>query len=750
MMDRSIRFTWICLTRGVVLAMLVILAATAGRADDGKALPSLVPIRDLLADVNAPARRQVMVRGVVTWRGYTGLIIQDDSAGIWIDTLREEPRPIRLMVDPEVLDRLAPGQEVEVVGCTNRGGYSPNVFAETIRILGVKPEPEPRPVDQHRFFSGADDCQRVTVRGLVQGVRDGRIDWLLVTADGADRFTAVVSKRIMPQAPEHLVDAEVQIVGVAATYFNTRGEHRSSQLLIAGADDITVERAAPGPPFAAPEVPLHAIAEYRPDPADGHRIRTQGTVTFAEPGKFLYLQEGTLGVRVETASAERIAPGDQVEVAGFVDGQREVAGMVEAVIRRIESGRPLAPIRIMPDEIVAINKHASYHGAVAAPGDYKGCLVVFPARVIDVQAAGDGGLVLLQSGSTSVVAVVQPEAFRTIRRLEPGSEVMATGIVREDATAQAAIGRTADSRPFGQLQLLLRSAADMRLVRAPSWWKPHRLAAALAAVAAVAGIATGWVVLLRRQVRRQLDLIETKLQAEAAVDERHRIAREFHDTLEQDLAGITLQLDAAAHRAGDEHSRNVLEEQRGLLARLRSETHDFLWDLRDPARHDGSLLESVAAQAAYLRSLTTVPIRLDSSGDLPRVSPLVQYHILRIMREAVNNALKYADATVIDVRLAAGPDGLCLNVADDGRGFDVATRDALEGHFGIRGMRERARRIEATIAIESRSGRGTRVAVVVPPGRLAASAEGGLSESTMAGAVPAGDDRRIHSPGGPG
>ena len=180
-MDRSTRFAWICITHSMAIALLV---ATAGRTEDGEALPPLVPIRDLLSDVNAPARRQVKVRGVVTSRGYTGLIIQDDSAGIWIDTLREGSRPISLMVDPEVLARLAPGQEVEVVGCTSRGGYSPNVFAETIRILGEKPEPVPRPVDQHRFFSGADDCQRVTVRGVVQGVRDGRIDWLLVTAEG--------------------------------------------------------------------------------------------------------------------------------------------------------------------------------------------------------------------------------------------------------------------------------------------------------------------------------------------------------------------------------------------------------------------------------------------------------------------------------------------------------------------------------------------------------------------------------------
>jgi len=678
------------------------------------------------------------------------LIIQAEPGGIWIDPPPAASRPVVLQCDPDVLARLAPGQEAEVAGWTNRGGYSPNIFPETIQILGEKPEPVPRPIDKERFFSRVDDCVRVTVQGLVQGVRDGGDDWLLITANHSNRFTVVVPKKIMPQAPEHLVDADVRIVGVAAMQFNTRGERQSSRLLVKRSEDITVERPSTGAPFESPEVPLHAIAQYSPDPTDGHRIRTQGMVTFAEHEKFLYIQQGTMGVRVETASSERFVPGDRVEVAGFVDGQRDVAGIVEAVVRRIESDRPLQPIRITPDEIVAINRHASYHGAVAAPGDYKGCLVTFPARVVDVQAAGTAGAVLLQSGSTSVVAVAQRDTFQTLRRLEPGSEVVATGIVREDATDMDAVGRVSAAKPFGQLQLLLRSAADMRLIRAPSWWKPHRLAAALAAVAAVAGIATGWVVLLRRQVQRQLALIETKLQAEAAADERHRIAREFHDTLEQDLAGITLQLDAAAHRAGDEHSRHVLDEQRGLLARLRSETPDFPWGLRDPARHDGSLLESLAAQAAYLRTLATVPIRLDASGDLPRVPPLVQYHLLRIMREAVNNAVKYADAAVIDVRLAAGPEGLCLTVADDGRGFDVAARDALEGHFGIRGMRERARRIEATIAIESRPGRGTRLTVVVPSGRLAAGGEGGLSESTMAGAVPAGDDGKNHAPGGPG
>lgn len=728
------------LTAAAVLWSAV--CAGASRAEEvGPPPPERVAIRDVLADVNAAARRRVVLRGVVTWRGENGLLIQDDSGGIWVDTPGEAPDPVALKCDPEALARLAPGQEVEVVGWTNRGGFSPNIFPESIRILGEKPEPEPRPADPERFFGGADDCLRVTVSGGVQGVRDEGDAWRLVVDDRGRRFNAFVPKTIMTQAPEHLVDADVRMVGVAATRFNTRGEHRGTRLLVVHAADITVLRPAAGGPFEAPEVPLHAIAQYAPEPSGRRRIRTRGILTFSEPRRFLYLQEGTMGVRVETSSAERFTPGDLVEVAGFVDRRGDVASIVEAAVRTLSADRSLEPVRITPDEIVAINGKASYYGAVAAPGDYKGCLVTFSARVVDVQPSGDRGTVLLHSGSTGVVAVAGPETFSRLRALEPGSEVQASGIVQE-SLPDAEDAWVVEPRA-GQVQLLLRSVADLRLVRAPSWWKPARLAAALAAVAGVAGGALAWVVFLRRQVRRQLALIETKLQAEAATEERHRIAREFHDTLEQDLAGITLRLDAAAHRTADDRSRSVLEEQRGLIVRLQAETHDFLWDLRDPARHDGSLVESLASQTAYLQSLTDVPIRLDAAADLPRVPPLVQYQLLRIVREAVSNAVRHGDPTGIDLRLRATAKGLSLVVADDGRGFDAASRQSVAGHFGLRGMRERARRIGAAVEIESKPGQGSRVEVRVPAASLTTGPEAGLSKSTMAAAAATADHDAI-------
>ena len=138
------RFAWTVFADCVLRAAGCLAAAPAVGGEHVQALPPLVPIREVLADVNAPARRMVMVRGVVTWRVGSGLIMQDDSGGIWVDTFRDAPQPIALECDPAMLKRLAPGLEVEVVGWTNRGGFSPNILPVTIQILEKKPEPEPR------------------------------------------------------------------------------------------------------------------------------------------------------------------------------------------------------------------------------------------------------------------------------------------------------------------------------------------------------------------------------------------------------------------------------------------------------------------------------------------------------------------------------------------------------------------------------------------------------------------------------
>jgi len=85
-------------------------------------------------------------------------------------------------------------------------------------------------------------------------------------------------------------------------------------------------------------------------------------------------------------------------------------------------------------------------------------------------------------------------------------------------------------------------------------------------------------------------------------------------------------------------------------------------------------------------------------------------------REAVTNAVRHAAARRIGVRLRGAPaGGPVIEVIDDGIGFDVAARATADGHFGIRGMQERARRIGGDITIDSAPGAGTRITLRLPP-----------------------------------
>lgn len=696
-----------------VVAMAAMAIAAAAPPGEPPAPRELVSIASVMAADLLDTARPVRIRGIVTWRRGNGMIVQDDSAGIWIE-VADARRAGYWQAQGDPSPDIREGVEVEIEGWSNQGGYAPNILPETMRILGEKPQPQPRAYDPERFFQGVDDCLRVTARGVVQGFRDDGDRWLLLVVEGGRRFTVAIDKQWLGEPPEDSVDSVITCVGVATAQFNTRGQFLAPRLNLTAAGDLTIEQAPLSTAFEAPQVALRALGGYRPQAPDGHRICTRGVVTHAVPGRFLYLQDGCLGVRVETTSRERYQPGDVVDVAGFVDCSGYVASVAESLVRKVSRSPPPVPLPIQPATIAQINALAAQRFTVARPGDYYGCLVQFPARVVDIQRANRGGQVLLIAGDTGVTALADPVVFPELRRLEAGSEVMVTGIVRPEPEFDDEVSpwqSTNDKR----IQILLRSADDIAVVRAPSWWKPHRLLAALAVVASLAAVAAGWIVLLRRQVGRQLALIESQLQAKAAVEERQRIAREFHDTLEQDLAGVALRMDAAAGRVQDGRARAEFEQQRALLARLRAETRDFLWDLQEPQRSDGSLPASLVSQAAYQQSLIAVPIAVHAVGEIPaRVPALLQYHLLRIAREAVANAGRHADPTRIGVYLRAGAEGLVLEVIDDGVGFDVEAGESRHGHFGLRGMRERARRMGATLMIDSRGGRGTKVSVRIP------------------------------------
>lgn len=699
----------------VLLAVCAGSVVGIGHAEEPTRPPLVTAARIRELDGSEPGAfgALVRVRGTVTWRGERGLVVEDDSAAVWV-SVRQARRTGEWCGSDETLGKLEPGVEVEIDGTTQRAGYSPSLHPIDLRIIGRRPLPPAPDFDPDLFFTGFEEVRRIAADVVVQAVRDDVTQWRFIVEHHGRQFTADVEKDRFHSDPQDLVDAEVRIEGVAVALFNQRGEFVSPKLAVHDESRITVVKPPPASPFEGPKVSLARIGSYRPMPKKGHRLLTEGTVIHTDPGRFFYLQEQAIGVRVETTQDTPLAVGDRVEVAGFLKRGDTAAGLIEASYRKIGTSTPPRPFEVEPDALVATINRNLADSLVIPPGDYEGCLVSFPARLLGMNPVSDGGQLVLAAGSSTLTAWASAKTFDMIRRLATGSEVQVTGVASIQQIDKPDIRHQLALPVLGKLELFLRSPTDVRVLRPASWWTPWRLSLALGTVAVLAALATIWAVMLRRQVRRQLAFIEGQLQVEAATEERKRIAQEFHDTLEQDLAGIAMRLDVAAERARDDASRTVLESQRALLERLRSDTHDFLWDLRDPTRHDGSLRESLEEQVAYVGSLGTVALRFHGNGVTAHVSPFVQHHLLRIVREAVGNAVKHAAATRIDVSLSLREGAATIEVRDDGQGFDVDARGSVPGHFGIRGMRERARRINATIAISSAPGHGTSITVSAP------------------------------------
>jgi PAS domain S-box-containing protein len=216
----------------------------------------------------------------------------------------------------------------------------------------------------------------------------------------------------------------------------------------------------------------------------------------------------------------------------------------------------------------------------------------------------------------------------------------------------------------------------------------------------------------RRELERRLQTHSARAATEA---ERARLARELHDTVTQELYSANL-IAEALPRVWD---RNPAQAERALV-QLHDITSGGLATLRllllelRPDGLEGVALPTVLRQLlAAMRTRAGVPLSLDTAGadgDWESLPQEVKQAFYRMAQEAVTNAVKYAAAGQIAVRLWPERRGtLRMEIADDGVGFDPHT--STPGHFGLSIMRDRAQGIGATVQIRSQVGHGTRVVI---------------------------------------
>lgn len=210
-------------------------------------------------------------------------------------------------------------------------------------------------------------------------------------------------------------------------------------------------------------------------------------------------------------------------------------------------------------------------------------------------------------------------------------------------------------------------------------------------------------------------------QAEAKVawvlEERNRIAREWHDTLMADFAAISWQLEATKNRLQGEpgEASSSLDLTRTMVKHCQTEARRIIWDLRGGEEPLGLLSEELSKTLSLMGPRAELDTKLKVEGEERRLPPVCIHHMVCIGQEAVTNALLHGSPQNVHIQVKYAPGRISMSVRDNGRGFHPPeSPQATPGHFGLAVMHERAKKLGGDLRIYSAPGAGTEVWVDVP------------------------------------
>jgi signal transduction histidine kinase len=195
----------------------------------------------------------------------------------------------------------------------------------------------------------------------------------------------------------------------------------------------------------------------------------------------------------------------------------------------------------------------------------------------------------------------------------------------------------------------------------------------------------------------------------ATADERRRLAREMHDGVAQDIASLGYLVDVLAAKPGSPEQAERIALLRERISAVVAEVRRSVVNLRTSVGTSESLGTAIGTIARSLSEVSGIPIQVTLDEHTARLRPEVEAELFRITQEAMNNAIKHAQASTIDVHCQVHAPAALITVRDDGRGMQQARLDSN----GMQIMQERARLIGAALSMEDSPGRGLTVKVEI-------------------------------------
>lgn len=678
------------------------------------------------ANNNIPVR----IRGVVTaaeptWQGE--FFVQDETSGVYVANRSGAP--------PQ------PGDLVEVTGVTQSGNFAPNILRKTWTKLGTAPLPKPRRVPLEQLMSGLEDSQRVEVGpAIVRAVAANQFNMDVELAAGGYRIHTF-PRRIPNLDPQSLVGARVRVRGTAAASWNAALRHlRDVVIFVPVTNDFVVEHMEAANPFDNPIIPLTGTAEYRRDILPGQRVHVKGVVTLQRSGQDIFLHDDSGGLRVQTRQTNQLHIGDVVEAVGFPDVENFLPVLGNAIFRKTSEKRPLPETKKV--DIQNITNETHHADLITIDAE------LLDARVRLAPTARKGELISLllkTEGLKPFIAEGEfPHGDSELASIPIGSTIEISGICFIE---------NEENRNFKSLQLLLSDFYNVRDLREPSWFTAQHLLISVGILSAVLLVAVSWSVmvskrnsilrgLIRDREAAQLALQEahdqleervkertaqlkfqisarkeSEVQFKATLKERTRLAQELHDTLEQTLTGIALQLDTTSKlfTSRPDGASQHLDIARGLVSQSQVDVRRSVWDLRSRALEQFDLPGALSTSGKQLINGTNIHLEVSSNGHVRPLPETIEENLLRIAQESLTNVIKHSEATAVSIELDYGPQSIVLEVKDNGRGFEPEkSAGPGDGHFGLLGISERAKRLGGELTVTSENGQGTTIRIQVP------------------------------------
>ena len=601
-------------------------------------------------------------------------------------------------------------------GVIEVGDRSGHVYpaCQRISVVGRVPRTKPRPVSAAEFLNGSVDYRFISVRGRVRDVIkddiDTRFACIYVLLDGEPIF---VSKFIGKDDLSALKPGmEIEAVGYCDPFcISTR--RLTGRVLRANFDGIRVLTPSTADAFLSPEI--EDFPNLRPQEIaklDRHRACGRVIAVWDKDKVLLRADDGRL-VRIEVSDGILPKYGDRIEAVGFPESDMYRINLSRAIWRpyarqdtTVKSDPEFLTIRQLLTDDTGFSRYESRaHGKTVR---LRGIVRTLPSSTEPsgrFSIESDGFLVQVDAQAT-------PDA---LNGLSVGCEISVTGTcIMESENWRPSV-------PFPSIRgfiVVVRTPADIVILKRPSWWTPGRLASVLGALLVLLLGSLVWNALLKRLAeRRGKELAQTaiaKVESDLKVYERTRLAVELHDSLSQYLTGISLAIRAALRQTADAPAqlRQDLSLAASSLDSCRQELRNCLWDLRNQTLDEADITTAIRQTIEPHLGDAVLTVRFNIPRE--RFSDKSAHAILHILRELATNAVRHGQATQVKIAGSIEGDRVLFSVRDNGRGFDPANCPGMDsGHFGLQGIRERVNQFEGTMSVTSEPGTGTKVTIAL-------------------------------------